>query len=423
MAELTKKYFEKKATGGFRQFFVTGIENGKTDNPKIDYKETSDGKLSLYLLFNFGSVPMIDEETGDPVLDAKGKQKFKTLRKKEFLKLYIEKVVKTYSDKQQNEETMELANKVRYEREQQFLQDREGYRLQALGETNMLLWWDEFVKHSKVADKRLLKGALLNFKSFLKEEYPMYAVRIESKQITTEMMQKFAYYLEDNHKGEGIKTYWARFKRLVNVAVDKDMMKKSPCKGVHVSDTSDILAKDILSMEELQRLFSTHYRGENPEIRRGFAITCLTGIRRCDVVRLTWGNVDFANRLLKFRQAKVERKSKHGGVTIPLSDTLLNIIGEKPKDVKDSDFIVKLPSMEMCLKALRHWCEHAEIDKHITWHCGRHSFATNLLGNGANIKVVSELLGHSTITYTEKYVRAVDELKKEAINSLPDIKL
>jgi len=63
----------------------------------------------------------------------------------------------------------------------------------------------------------------------------------------------------------------------------------------------------------------------------------------------------------------------------------------------------------------------AGIDKHITWHCGRHSFGTQLLNNGANIKVVSSLLGHSSLRFTEIYVRAVDEEKKKAINSMPSI--
>ena len=97
------------------------------------------------------------------------------------------------------------------------------------------------------------------------------------------------------------------------------------------------------------------------------------------------------------------------------------IIGEKPEGAKDSDLIFNMPSLEASLKALRHWVKRAGIDKHITWHCGRHSFATNLLSNGANIKVVSELLGHSSLKFTQKYVRALDDQKKAAINSLPQI--
>ena len=52
----------------------------------------------------------------------------------------------------------------------------------------------------------------------------------------------------------------------------------------------------------------------------------------------------------------------------------------------------------------------------------RHSFAVNILNNGANIKTVASLLGHSGLKHTEKYTRAVDKLKEEAINSLPELK-
>ena len=67
------------------------------------------------------------------------------------------------------------------------------------------------------------------------------------------------------------------------------------------------------------------------------------------------------------------------------------------------------------------WTEKAGIKKRITWHCGRHSFAVNILNNGANIKTVSSLLGHSSLQMTEKYIHAIDKLKEDAINSLPEL--
>lgn len=65
----------------------------------------------------------------------------------------------------------------------------------------------------------------------------------------------------------------------------------------------------------------------------------------------------------------------------------------------------------------------AGIDKHITFHCARHLFVTNLLLNGANIKTASELAGHSTIRHTEKYIHIADELKRKAVDSLPTLEL
>ena len=100
-----------------------------------------------------------------------------------------------------------------------------------------------------------------------------------------------------------------------------------------------------------------------------------------------------------------------------MRDDLLSLIGEGKKD----ELIFALPSHTMCLKALRHWVAKAGIDKHITWHCARHSFAVNILNNGANIKTVASLLGHAGLKHTEKYTRAVDKLKEDAINTLASL--
>jgi integrase/recombinase XerD len=135
---------------------------------------------------------------------------------------------------------------------------------------------------------------------------------------------------------------------------------------------------------------------------------------------LKYSDVDYSNKILKFNQAKTKNKSSTSWVNIPLNEALLSLIGEKPEN---DTYIFNLPSQTMCLKSLRHWVAKAKIDKHITWHGGRHSFAVNILNNGANIKTVASLLGHSGLKHTEKYTRAVDSLKEQAINSLPTFEI
>lgn len=387
--------------------FSTKGWNTSTDNPKLLGNVLADGRVSLYLRYNYGSGNY-------------GKGNTKVDRVKEFLKLYLVNNPRTPLERQQNKDTFALAQEIKKDRGRQFLEDKEGYKIKQNG-INLFVYFANFINQSGVADKHVLEGALKNFQDFIGEEYPQFANRIEPKNLNREMMERFAHYIEDVHTGEGIRTYWQRFKRLVNYAVEKGVIKKSPCLRIKVMNTNDILGKDILSREELQQLFATHYPKESETIRRAFALTCFTGIRHCDIATLTYGNIDYANRLMTFRQSKVQHDSSVSGVPIPLNDTLLAIIGEKPEGARDNDLIFNLPSIEASNKALRHWTKRAGIDKHITWHCGRHSFATNLLSNGANIKVVSELLGHSSLKFTQKYVRALDDQKKAAINSLPQI--
>lgn len=189
--------------------------NSKTDNPKLGCKMLSDGRGSLFLLYNYG----YNGATG------------KSLRTKEFLKLYLESDPRTPLDRQQNKETFELAQKIKKERGQELLENREGYRIRQKG-VNLFVYFANFIEQSNVADKHVLEGALRNFKDFIKETYPQFANRIEPKNLSKPMMRGFAHYIEDTHTGEGIRTYWQRFKRLINYAVSQKVIKESPCLGI-----------------------------------------------------------------------------------------------------------------------------------------------------------------------------------------------
>ena len=179
-----------------------------------------------------------------------------------------------------------------------------------------------------------------------------------------------------------------------------------------------MLTKDILTKEEIERLLLTRYKQERPDIQRAFVFSLYTGIRFCDIVRLTYSNVDFSSRTLRFNQVKSEGRSAHSAVVMPLSDDLMEIIGF-PRDPEImSEKIFPLPHNSICRKHLKEWVKQAGINKHITWHCARHSFAVNVLSAGANIKTVSSLLGHASIKMTEKYLHVIDNQKKDAMNSL-----
>ena len=288
---------------------------------------------------------------------------------------------------------------------------------------NFLTYFEAYIKLYQKKDVRVIEMALRDFKKFLTEQYPYFVQRIEPPQMTRPMMEAFAKYLSEHHRGTGVASVYRRFKKVVNRGVSDGLFKESPCKGIIVDSKEDMLVKDILSAEELKTLFDTHYDRENPVVRRAFAMTCFSGIRFCDLKVLTYGDVDYENRVISFRQRKTDGHSKKSGVVIPINDMLLEIIGLKPDDATDDTLIFPLPSMESCLHSLRYWVEQAGIKKHITWHCGRHTFGTQLLANGANIKVVADLLGHSSLKYVNTYVRAVDEQKKKALDSLPKIEL
>lgn len=393
------------------------ISQDTTDNPKLGAKILSDGRESLFLDYYFGYTMVYSEEQGKMVT--------KKDRQREFLKLYLWQAPRTPLERQQNKEVLELAKKLRFERGQQLLEDLEGYRLKKDRQINFLDYFQAYIDNYTKKDIRMIGIALQRFKDFLKDtpEYAKYAKCIKPEQITKDMVIDFTEYLQSRSKGEGAKSIYQRFKKVINYALEHDILKKNPCTGVTIKIDDQILRKEVLSMEEIQTLISTHHEKENPIIKRAFIFCLYCGLRFCDVKDLTFANVDYSNKLLKFEQNKTKGHSANSGVVIPLNDGLLKLIGE-PTDEQDKDSLIfPLPSYDMCLKALKRWVKQAGINKHISWHCARHSFAVNILNNGANIKTVASLLGHSGLKHTEKYTRAVDKLKEDAINSLPTLNL
>lgn len=405
----------------------------RKNNPQLREKALKDGRVSLYLEYYMGrtETPILDDR-GEPALYTKGlmrgKPKYKVVhdRKKESLNLYYKARPRTPIEKKEKEETLLLAEKIRWERQQEFMQDKAGYRLKREQETtDFLSYFQTYIDNYTKKDIKVLKGALQRFKDFLRDtpEYKKYERGIKPHLLDKDMMVAFTEYLQSRSVGEGARTIYARFKKVIRYAIEHDVIAKDPCKGVVIKADAQQLKKDVLSSDEIVTLLATPGGNESPTIRRAFTFCLYTGLRFCDVKDLTFGNVDYSNRLLKFEQNKTKGHSAYSGVVIPLNEGLIKLIGSPTSNDDRNTLIFPLPSYEACCKAVKKWVQRAGINKHISWHCARHSFAVNILNNGANIKTVASLLGHSGLKHTEKYTRAIDSLKQDAINSLPKLNL
>lgn len=289
------------------------------------------------------------------------------------------------------------------------------YIFRTLGnhESDFVRFFRNYLAGYTKKDRRVMKQAFDRYMYFL-STLPDGRRRLNPD---PETIRQFADYLTDTSKGGGAYSTMARFRKAVGKAVEAGVLKENPCMGIRISPGSNGLTKDILSDDEISMLIATHPRNENSHIRNAFIFSLYTGLRFCDVRKLKYSDADFTNRILTVNQAKTQGISANSIVHIPLRDDLIALIGVSTKD----GFIFKLPSHPTCLKALREWTSEAGIHKHITWHCARHTFATNILKNGADVRVVAELLGHSSLKYVERYTRAIDKRKIQAIDSLPPI--
>lgn len=405
-------------------------KNLSKQNPKLLQKTLQDGRASLYLEYYLGrhETPVLDEN-GNPVLYTEGamagKPKYKIThnRKKESLNLYLWLNPRNQQERLQNRNTLSLAEKIRFEREQEFLEDREGYRLQKEKEPNFHDFFRKIYSEEATITKSAKYAFRLIHNRFIKylnsiPRFQRYTTFIRFENVSNEIAVGFAEWLKGICAGEGARKSFFYFKKACAMAIEEGLMKKDPCKGIVIRCDTNVLTKDILTKEEIERLLCTRYKQERPDIQRAFVFSLYTGIRFCDITRLTYANVDFSSRTLRFNQVKSEGRSAHSAVVMPLSDDLMEIIGFPRDPEVMTEKIFPLPHNSICRKHLKEWVKQAGINKHITWHCARHSFAVNVLSAGANIKTVSSLLGHASIKMTEKYLHVIDNQKKDAMNSL-----
>lgn len=390
------------------------VDVKKKQNPKLMQRQLSDGRVSLYLEYYLGRMQW----------EENGKTKVKHNRRKETLGLYLEPNTRNPIIKKANEQALEQAIIIQGERQKELLKNDKGYDHIKPKNVNMLDVFQTYLNQYTKKDVRMISGAMSRFKDFLQIHYPKYSNSLKPKDITKDMVIQFVDYLESRSKGEGAHSYYQRFKKFINWCIDHDILLKNPCKNITCTIDENAIKKDILSTDEMVKLIQTTYPGQNQTTRKAFIFCLFTGMRFCDVKTLKYSNVDYSNKLLKYEQHKTKGHSKNSNVVVPLRDDIISLIGEPPineaGEFSDS-LIFDLPSATMCNKALKRWTKRAGINKHITWHSARHSMAVNVLNNGANIKTVADLLGHSSLKHTEKYTRAVDSLKQDAINSLPTI--
>ena len=74
-------------------------------------------------------------------------------------------------------------------------------------------------------------------------------------------------------------------------------------------------------------------------------------------------------------------------------------------------------------KSIKNWVKAAEINKRVSFHTARHTFATLALTQGVDLYTVSKLLGHKDLATTQVYAKIVDQKKEDAVNMLPQLSL
>jgi len=172
--------------------------------------------------------------------------------------------------------------------------------------------------------------------------------------------------------------------------------------------------RTFLNADEIQRLFNTPCENEN--LKRAFMFSVFTGLRYSDIRALTWRNIekDFISLTVK-KTGEPER--------LPLNQNAKQILFDE-KIINPDRQVFKIPAPYRTNQLLRIWARKAGIDKHLTFHVGRHTYAFLLLTSGIGLYDVSKALGHKSINMTMIYAHLLPaELKKRIDDKLPNFNL
>jgi integrase/recombinase XerD len=181
----------------------------------------------------------------------------------------------------------------------------------------------------------------------------------------------------------------------------------------------------VLSQEEVSRLIDS---ARNLFHRAMLLTMYAAGLRRSELCRLKVSNIDSLRMMLRIEQ------SKHGvDRDVPLSPKLLETLREYWRWMRPKTYLFpgtqngwradKPITPKVIWEAVQQAAKRAGIQKHVTPHTLRHSYATHLLEAGADIRTIQMLLGHADLTHTTVYLHLSQKHLQAAPNPLDHVQV
>lgn len=323
----------------------------------------------------------------------------------EYLNIHIEK--ENGNNKHENVEKRRVAEMVRAQREYEILRGQYNVPDYKKRKLDLVQYYKKQVdKRSK--DRSTWHNSYSKLNRFSKGS-------ISFGDITPEWIEQYQQFLLSEVAGTTAYHYYANFKYVVYHAMKEKIITENPCVLVKNLKKPDV-KRDYLLLEEIQILSNTEC--PNPEVKQAFLFSCFTGLRLSDIYNLKWENIK--SDVIEYRQKKTERNEY-----LDLPETAKDILSKKR--IEKNIFpmpnmkIFKIPTISPLSNNIRRWVKESKINKRITFHSARHTFATLCLTNGVDLYTVSKLLGHKDITTTQIYAKIVDAKKKEAVKLIPKI--
>jgi integrase len=256
-------------------------------------------------------------------------------------------------------------------------------------------------------------SSIKQFKAHL-NKLKLYKNSVAFAELSEEFFTKFNRYMMVTLKNES-NTRWntlKTFRTFINIAKRKGVMDFNPLDHMPVKRAQT--DRIFLDEKELQTLLALYRKQTLPEnyqcVLRHFLFSCFTGLRISDLKAVRMEDI-ISNTLILVPQKT--KKTSNRTVRIPLKQTALELIkDESPYRVKGLIFATY--SEQRMRTYLKDIIGHAKIKKDVTFHSGRHTFATLFLKKTNNLAALQKLLGHQNINQTMVYAHILsDDIERE----------
>jgi integrase len=136
-----------------------------------------------------------------------------------------------------------------------------------------------------------------------------------------------------------------------------------------------------------------------------------TGMRRGEILSLTWNDVDLKNRIIQIERSKTNERR-----IIPINDALCDSLKSIPLHIHTEKLFPDITPAALTA-AFKKACERAVV-KNFRFHDLRHSFASHLTMGGKNLRTIQTLLGHKDLRMTMRYSHLSDQTLRDAVSFL-----
>ena len=274
----------------------------------------------------------------------------------------------------------------------------------------------EFIKN----DKKLSENTLQSYRRDIMQYYKYVETKkVNYAKVTDSDIKEYLEYLKENNKKTStISRNLASVRSFYQFLLRTKKVKRDPTEGIQ-SPKVEKKAPSILSSQEIELLLeqpkNVDLKGTRDKAMLEFAYA--TGMKVTEMISLDVESVNLEEGIVCCKSTGKERN-------IPLGSLSLKALKEyieeaRPIMVKeDSEKALfvntngKRLTRQGFWKIVKYYKEQAHISKEITPHVLRHSFATHLLQNGADLKAIQTMLGHSDISSTQVYMQFQDESLK-----------